>query len=107
MNCVLGMGGALWALAGWVAVRERAWPIRLLLSTACVVALFFCHLSALGLYAIGVLSFEIVRLWGRRQDPLPGRSAGFVVGGLPFLAGAPLLYAHPTMPVASPLSPAH
>jgi len=104
MNYIFGIGVALWALAGWVAVRERAWPIRLLLSTACVVALFFCHLSALGLYAIGVLSFEIVRLWERRQDPWPGRIADFVVGGLPFLAVAPLLYASPTMQLASAVS---
>ena len=104
MNYIFGIGVALWALAGWVAVRERAWPIRLLLSTACVVALFFCHLSALGLYALGVLSFEIVRLWERRQDPWPGRIADFVVSGLPFLAVAPLLYASPTMQLASAVS---
>ncbi len=104
MNYIFGIGVALWALAGWIVVRERAWPIRLLLSTACVVALFFCHLSALGLYAIGVLSFEIVRLWERRQDPWPGRIADFVGGGLPFLAVAPLLYASPTMQLASAVS---
>jgi hypothetical protein len=95
---------ALWALAGWIAVRERAWPIRLVLSTACVVALFFCHLSALGIYAIGVLSFEIVRLWERRQDPWPGRIVDFVASGMPFLAVAPLLYASPTMQLASAVS---
>jgi hypothetical protein len=32
MNYIFGIGVALWALAGWVAVRERAWPIRLGLS---------------------------------------------------------------------------
>jgi hypothetical protein len=104
MNYIFGIGVALWALAGWVAVRERAWPIRLVLSTACVVALFFCHLSALGIYALGVLSFEIVRLWERRQDPWPGRIADFVASGLPFLAVAPLLYASPTMQLASAVS---
>jgi hypothetical protein len=97
MNYIFGIGVALWALAGWVAVRERAWSIRLLLSTASVVVLFFCHLSALGIYGIGVLSFEIWRLWQRRREPWPGRIADFVAGGLPFLAAAPLLYASPTM----------
>jgi hypothetical protein len=104
MNYIFGIGVALWALAGWVAVRDHAWPIRLALSTACVVALFFCHFSALGIYAIGVLSFEIVRLWDRRAEPWPGRVLDFVAGGLPFLAVAPLLYASPTMQLASAVS---
>src|SRR5476651_511738 len=82
MNYIFGIGVALWALAGWVALRERAWPARLALSTACVVALFFCHLSALGIYGIGVLAFEILRLWERRLEPWPGRIVDFVAGGL-------------------------
>ena len=97
MNYIFGIGVALWALAGWVAMRERAWPIRYALSTACGLLLFFCHLSALGVYGIGVLSFEIWRLWERRAEPWPGRIVEFVAGGLPFLAVAPLLYASPTM----------
>ena len=28
MNYIFGIGVALWALAGWVALRERVWPIR-------------------------------------------------------------------------------
>ena len=97
MNYIFGIGIALWALAGWVALRERAWPARFALSTACVVALFFCHLSALGIYGIGVLAFEISRLWERRLEPWPGRVVDFVAGGLPFLAAVPLLNASPTM----------
>ncbi len=50
MNYIFGIGIALWALAGWVALRERAWPGRFALSAICVLALFFCHLSALGIY---------------------------------------------------------
>jgi hypothetical protein len=101
MNYLFGIGIALWALAGWIAVRERAWPIRLTLATACVVALFFCHLSALGIYGIGLLSFEILRLWERRREPWPARLADFVASGLPFLAAAPLLYASPTLRLIS------
>ena len=97
MNYIFGIGVALWALAGWIAVRERVWPIRFLLSTACVIVLFFCHLSALGIYGIGILSFELLRLWQRRSEPWPLRLVDFVVSGLPFLAAAPLLYASPTM----------
>ena len=97
MNFIFGIGVALWALAGWVALRERLWPARFALSTACVVALFFCHLSALGIYGVGVLSFELARLWERRLEPWPGRIVDFVASGLPFLAAAPMLMASPTM----------
>jgi len=97
MNYIFGIGVALWALAGWVSLRERAWPARIALSTACVPLLFFCHLSALGIYGIGVLSFELARLWQRRREPWPTRIVDFVASGLPFLAAAPLLTMSPTM----------
>lgn len=97
MNYIFGIGVALWALAGWVALRERAWPARMALSIAFVPALFFCHLSALGIYGVGVLSFEISRLWERRREPWWARVVDFVASGLPFLAAAPLLMASPTM----------
>jgi hypothetical protein len=97
MNYIFGIGVALWALAGWIALRERAWPARFALSIVSVLALFFCHLSALGIYGVGVLSFEISRLWQQRREPWPGRIVDFVASGLPFLAAAPLLNASPTM----------
>jgi hypothetical protein len=97
MNYIFGLGVALWALGGWVAVRDRSRVLRFGLSTACVVVLFFCHLAALGVYGIGVLSFEIVRLWKRRREPWPGRIVDFVASGLPFLVALPLLLASPTM----------
>jgi hypothetical protein len=100
MNYIFGIGVALWALAGWIAVRERTWPARFALSTASAVVLFFCHLSALGIYGVGALSFEILRLWQRRREPWPGRIVDFVASGLPFLVAAPLLYASPTMHLA-------
>jgi len=101
MNYIFGIGVALWALAGWVAVRERVWPIRIALSTACVAVLYFCHLSALGIYGIGVVSFEILRLWEQRLEPWPPRIVDFIAGGLPFLTVAPLFLASPTMELAS------
>jgi len=101
MNYIFGIGVALWALAGWIAVRERIWPLRLVLSTASIVVLFFGHLSALGIYGIGLLSFEIWYLWQRRLEPWPARVVDFAVSGFPFLAVAPLLYASPTMQLVS------
>jgi hypothetical protein len=106
MNYLCGIGVALWALAGWIALRERLWPARFALSAASVVVLFFCHLSALGIYGIGILSFELLRLWEQRSETSrdrrwPARVAEFVCGGLPFLTAAPLLYASPTMNLVS------
>jgi hypothetical protein len=101
MNYLFGFGIALWAMAGWVALRERAWPWRYLLSAACALVLFFCHLSALGIYGVGILSYEMLRLWERRREPWPARVIEFVCGGLPFLAVTPLLALSPTMGLAS------
>jgi len=106
MNYLFGIGVALWAMAGWVALRDRPWPWRYLLSSACALVLFFCHLSALGIYGVGILSYELLRLWERRDETSrdkdwPRRIAEFVCGGLPFLAVTPLLALSPTMGLAS------
>src|SRR3954470_8893451 len=101
MNYLCGIGVALWALAAWITLRERLWPIRFVVSTVMVVAIFFCHLSPLGIYGIGILSYEILRLWQRRDEPWPMRVVDFVASGLPFLAAAPLLYVSPTMGLIS------
>jgi hypothetical protein len=87
-NYIFGIGVALWTLAAWISTRERAWPIRFTLSTASIVILFFCHLSALGIYAIGLLSVEVLRLWQHKSAPWPPRIAEFVVSGMPFLVAA-------------------
>jgi hypothetical protein len=101
MNYIFGLGIALWGLAGWIAFRERVWPLRILLSTVCVVILFFSHLSALGIYGIGVLSFEVSRLWRLRSELEWRHAVDFVVSGLPFAAAAPLLWKSPTVNLAS------
>jgi len=96
MNYYFGIGLALFALAAWIGLRERALPVRLLVSTLFVVALFFCHLFAAGVYGVGLLAFEIVRLSRDRDVPLPQRLALFVAAGLPFAVIVPLLLASPT-----------
>jgi hypothetical protein len=96
-NYIFGIGIAIWAVAAWIDARERPWSIRLVLSTGFIVALFFCHLSALGIYGIGLLSFEMLRLWQQRSDPWSRRFAHFLIAGVPFLIVVPLLYGSPTM----------
>lgn len=100
MNYVFGIGLALWALAAWIALRERPWLLRFAVSTACVAALFFCHLFAVGIYGIGVITWELWRFWCRREEPLGPRLAGFAASGLPFLAVLPLLLESPTLLLA-------
>src|ERR1700732_5008916 len=70
MNYLFGIGLALWGFAAWVALRERPWPWRFAASTLFVLALYFCHLFALGLYGLELLAFETHRLWTRRSAPV-------------------------------------
>jgi hypothetical protein len=97
MNYMFGIGLALWATAAWVALRERAWPWRMAISAAFGIALFFCHLFALGVYGLALLAVELRLLcWTRRSQPLVPRLLDFVATGLPFLPVLPLLLMSPT-----------
>lgn len=100
MNYIFGIGLALWALAAWVALRERRWPWRFAVSTLFALALFFCHLFAAGVYGLGLLAFESHRLWSRRAQPLLPRLVDFFATGLPFVPLIALLIVSPTWNVA-------
>jgi hypothetical protein len=96
MNYVFGVGLALWALAAWIALRERPWPWRYAVSTLFALALFFCHLFAAGVYGLGVLAFELHRLWVRRAERKLALLLDFAASGAPFMLLALLLLAGPT-----------
>ena len=108
MNFVFGMGLMLWALAAWVALRERSRALRLAVSALFVLGLFFCHLFVLGDYAIGLFAFESHRLCAaymgiRRASgraaarrALPGLILDYVLTGVPFLPVPLLLMLSPT-----------
>src|SRR5262245_33336046 len=108
MNYLFGIGLALWALASWVALRERALILRLAVSSLFVLALFFCHLFAVGVYGLGLFAFELQRLLAlRAREPLGSTSehpaprqlpawVDFVASGIPFLPVVPLLLMSPT-----------
>lgn len=100
-NYIFGIGVALWALASWVILEGKPWALRLAVSTLCVVAVFFCHLFALGLYGLGLLAFELTKLWRTRGKPLPPRLIRFFASGIPFLVVIPLMVASPTLKLAS------
>jgi hypothetical protein len=109
MNYVFGIGLSLWALVAWIALRERHPALRFAVSSLFVIALFLCHLSALGIYGLGLLAFELNRLCaasfgnepalnGQRLGarPLSVRLLDFTATGLPFLPVLPLLMMSPT-----------
>jgi hypothetical protein len=104
MNYFFGVGVALWALAAWVALRERAWYARLGVAAVFVIALFFCHLFTVGLFGVGLLAFELRRLWVERARPLAPRLVDFCATAIPFLPVIPLLLASPTMGLAEEFS---
>lgn len=104
MNYIFGIGLALWALAAWIGLRERHWALRLAVSALFVLALFFCHLFAVGLYGMALLAFESRRVWLMRGQPILPRLWDFAATGLPFLPVLPLLAMSPTMRLASEYS---
>ena len=63
-------------------------------------ALYVCHLFAVGLYAIGLLGFEIWRLT-TVSGLLRPRILDFVLGGLPFVIVPALLVGSPTWGLAT------
>jgi len=104
MNYIFGIGLALWALAAWIRLRDRTWPLRLLLSSVFVVGLFFCHLFVVGVYGIGLLAYELWRFKLQGREPLQGRVIAFLSAGIPFLPVLPLLMASPTRQLATDIS---
>jgi len=104
INYLFGVGLALWALAAWIWLRDRIWPWRMTVSALFVIGLFFCHLMSVGLYSLGLLTFELHRLWARREQPLRLRLIDFFATGIPFLPIVVLLLASPTMELAQDFS---
>jgi len=105
MNYIFGMGLALWAMTAWVGLREHNPVIRLTVSLLFVLALFFCHLFAVGVYGLGLVAFESSRLIEHYRNRKPQTSSlsaklwplvDFVATGLPFLPVLPLLMMSPT-----------
>jgi hypothetical protein len=104
VNYIFGIGLSLWALACWIWLRERHWSLRITISTLFVTALFFCHLSALGIYGVGLFATESLWFWSRYKEPLASRLIDFATTGIPFFAVIPLLLESPTLQLISEYS---
>lgn len=105
MNYVFGIGLSLWAMASWAWLRERNIALRLFVSMLFVIGLFFCHLFAVGVYGIGLLAYELPRLWSQLGRRRAGDAAApslswlifdFIACGLPFVPVLPMLMMSPT-----------
>ncbi|MBI1206242.1 MAG: hypothetical protein GC191_03015 [Azospirillum sp.] len=97
MNYLFGLGVALWGVAAWILLRDRSPWLRGLVSAVVVAILFTCHLFAVGLYGLALLSCEA---WLCLDGQIVGRRrlAGAVLAfGLPFVPVVPLMLASPTM----------
>ena len=66
VNFEFGLGVALWAIAGYLAVAERAWPVRLVVNAVFVAALFAAHFFALGIYGATLGFYELWRAHDRK-----------------------------------------
>jgi hypothetical protein len=66
VNFEFGLGVALWALAAYLAVAERAWPVRLAVNAVSVAALFTAHFFALGIYGATLGFHELWRTYDRK-----------------------------------------
>ena len=94
VNYLLGVGIALWGVAAWIHWRDRSLVRRAVVSTLFVLVLFLCHLFAVGLYGMTLLSFEIWRL-SRQPRTYSWREAA--VFAVPFLPVLPLILESPTL----------
>jgi hypothetical protein len=61
-NYQFTLGVALWAIAAWIWLERRPWPIRLAVHSFLVVTLFIGHLFALGIYGVVIGLRELSKL---------------------------------------------
>lgn len=97
VNYAFGVGLFLWVFAAWIRWREAGWWFRLAVFSVLCVALFFCHLFAVGIYGLAVIGYESSRRMPAWQQS-PARSAWrWLVAGAQFIpAGLILVFLSPT-----------
>jgi hypothetical protein len=99
VNYLLGIGLALWAVAGWIALRERHPLLRFAASLAASLVLYAVHLNAVAIYGLTILLFEVWRLRSRGFPPAgrTGFAIDLTVFAIPFVAVLALLALSPTV----------
>jgi hypothetical protein len=66
VNFEFGLGVALWCIAIYLVLAERAWPLRFVVNTVSVVVLFTAHFFALGVYGATLGLLELWRAHDRK-----------------------------------------
>lgn len=91
LNCLFGIGAALFALSGWIATQEWRAGRRILLFAGVASLLLLLHLFAFGLYGLSVTLYEIGERLRERRISLPSLLS-LIAAGLQFLPGIALWY---------------
>lgn len=67
-NFTFGLGLALWGIAVWLVLPDRAWAARFVLHASFATLTFVAHLFSLGIYGFALGLHEAWRLWSGRAS---------------------------------------
>ncbi|MGE3933782.1 MAG: hypothetical protein AB7F67_11025 [Rhodospirillaceae bacterium] len=96
VNYLFGFGLALLAFAGWIALAGRGLALRLAAGTLAGTLVWFCHLTAFGVYAILVCAYEASRSIARWRAGGPLVGAGWLAALGQFAVPAILMFGFAT-----------
>src|ERR1700733_5464104 len=85
LNFEFGLGAALWCIAGYLMLVERAWPLRFVVNAVFVTALFTAHFFALGVYGATLGLYELWRAYDRKV-PYRDAASRLVIIAIPAVA---------------------
>jgi hypothetical protein len=68
VNFEFGLGVALWGIAIYLSLVERAWPLRFVANAVLVAALFAAHFFSLGVYGATLGFYELWRAYDRKRS---------------------------------------
>ena len=101
MSYLFALGLAIWGMAAWVHLRERAARFRMPLFYAFSVMLFIAHLAAFGFYAMVVVCYEAQRFFDRPPSRKGNWGMQWLLTLGQFVVPAGLLLASRTASLAS------
>lgn len=96
INYTFGIGVMLWGIAFWLGLREKSSLLRAAVSVVFVIATFFSHLAAFGLYALGLLAIELHKGFEKREHIGRATLVDVAVLGVPLLIVPLLMAVSPT-----------
>jgi hypothetical protein len=85
LNYLFAVGMALWLMAFYIRLRQRAWPLRLALFSLLSTVLLIAHLHAFASYAILVAGYELSIAWSEQRSRGAFKLQGLLIGALQFV----------------------